>query len=137
MKKNTSIGFKRNESLTSLFFGVSRKMRRELGGRHSQQKVLRLICENENVTQKDLQTFLQIEAGSLSELLSKLVDKGFIVREKSEADRRRTILQPTEAGREKVAEFNAVKDEILFSRLNREERNTLRILLEKLYEEGE
>ncbi len=137
MNAKRKLKFTRDDSLTALYFHIGRQMHRTSGTSYAQQKVMRILSENDNVTQKELLDCLKIQAGSLSELLTKLEDKGFITRNKSETDRRKTILTITPEGRENISQYNAVKDEILFKKLNDEERRQLRTLLEKMKEEEE
>ncbi len=135
MNAKRKLKYTRDDSLTALYFHTARQMHRISGTDYSQQKVMRILNENENVTQKDLLEYLQIKAGSLSELLKKLEDKGLIQKEKNEADRRQTVIRLTEEGEKSISSYSAVKDDILFAKLNREERMQLRKLLEKMNRE--
>ena len=80
--------------------------------------------------QRELQDYLGIQPGSMSELIGKLEQKGLLQRVASEKDRRSRILMLTEQGREMT---DAVKEEQeLFGILSEEEQGQLRALLTKL-----
>lgn len=124
-------------SLTALFFRTARKLHGIGGPEYSQQRILRILCRRDEVRLKEIQQELQIKAGSLSELAAKLEKKGYIVKEKSRTDRRRTILRITEQGRGHARMFEETKDERLFAALSPEERETMKALLQKVLSELE
>ena len=120
-------------SLLSLYFRVTRKLHHGYHGSFGQQKILRVLVENGEISQKELQEILNIKAGSLSETIAKLEKKGYIVREKSEDDRRRKVISITEEGRTANKKYQETKDETAFAALTKQERNMLRELLLKVY----
>ena len=126
-----------HKTLTAVFFRTARILRGIGGPEYAQQKVLRILLEQEEVSQKELLERLQVKAGSLSELITKLEKKGYVVREKSRNDRRRTILRITEEGRRKAAEFDETRDDRLFSVLNTEEREQMKEYLERVLDHWE
>lgn len=65
-----------------------------------QGRVLALLAVKPETTQRELSYLLDMRQQSLSELLAKLEEKGFITREKSEEDGRVTVVKLTEAGAE-------------------------------------
>ena len=78
---------------------------------------------------------LQIQPGSMSEILAKLENRGLLTREKDPEDRRRSILTLTEEGREKLEKpEDAWQAKDAFSCLTEEEQEELRTLLNKLLE---
>lgn len=81
--------------------------------------------------QRVLRSELHIQPGSLSELLSKLEQKGLIAREHTEADRRRVTVRLTDAGQTALSPGAEAADDP-FAPLTAEEQSTLRTLLEKL-----
>ena len=105
-----------------------------MGG--SQQQVLSILSKNGPMAQKDLLEMLMIQPGSLSELLSKLEEKGLLNRKEDENDRRKVILTLTEEGQNAVAgsagESDQEGEKDLFAVLNEEEKNSLKSLLKKL-----
>ena len=104
----------------------------------SQDQMLRMLAaQGEPIDQRALQEAMRIRPASVSELLSKLEEKGWIQRERDMEDRRRAKVSLTEAGAEKAAE--AANDETkpendLFAALTEEEQQTLHDLLLKLLE---
>jgi DNA-binding MarR family transcriptional regulator len=99
-------------------------------GGAGQGKILHILAKRESMTQRELQDLLQIQPGSLSEVLTKLEAKGMIVRSRDEEDRRRSILTLTETGRKAAGQ----KEErtSLFAALNLQEQEELQQLLGKL-----
>ena len=68
----------------------------------TQTTVLHALHENGPISQKDLQDRLGIQPGSMSELITKLENKGLLVRARDEADRRKVLLTLTVAGEAKI-----------------------------------
>lgn len=103
------------------------------GKAHGQKRVLKLLREAQQLSQKELQEALGIRPGSVSELISKLEDKGLLRREKDERDKRRAVLVLTEAGMEAAKTMpESEEPEHLYNALTQEEQETLRQLLKKL-----
>lgn len=103
------------------------------GKGRGQGKVLKILARNGEMTQKDLQDMMEIQAGSLSEVLAKLEEKGFITRAKSEDDKRMGVLSITELGREKMDTFGCrQRAERLYGALSEEEKEQLKALLKKM-----
>ena len=63
-----------------------------------QGRVLALLAVKPETTQRELSYVLDMRQQSLSELLAKLEEKGFVTREKSAEDGRVTVVKLTEAG---------------------------------------
>lgn len=109
---------------------------RKSGKQRGQSRILNILLENPQMSQRALQEQLGIEPGSISEILAKLEEKGFLVKEKDENDRRRMILRLTEAGKT-AAEAEKSRDakqygEEIFSSLTHEEQEQLKEILRKL-----
>ena len=51
-----------------------------LGKRRGQEKILRILWEQGEISQRELQELLGIQPGSMSEIAAKLESKGLIVR---------------------------------------------------------
>lgn len=103
------------------------------GKGRGQGKILKILNSNGTISQKELQDMLEISSGSISEILAKLEDKGFITKTKSEDDKRMAILSITELGRENIENFGCKKRmEKLYGALTEEEREQLKLLLKKL-----
>lgn len=107
-----------------------------LGKHRGQGRILRILCEHGQMSQKELQALLHIQAGSMSEIAAKLEGKGLITRIRDEADKRKILLSVTERGREQVTERDeaAIRRQRaeLFSGLTQEEQDSLRGLLDRL-----
>ncbi|MCD8008439.1 MAG: MarR family transcriptional regulator [Clostridiales bacterium] len=63
-----------------------------------QATVLRLLQENGSMSQRDIQEALHIQPGSVSELLSKLENKGFLLRQRDAEDKRKVNIVLTPRG---------------------------------------
>ncbi len=63
-----------------------------------QGRVLALLKAKPETTQRELSFLLDMRQQSLSELLAKLEEKGFVTREKSQEDGRVTVVRLTDAG---------------------------------------
>ena len=105
--------------------------------RGSQRRVLHLLHRHGPMTQRDILELLGVRASSLSELLSKLEAKGYITKEKSEADKRNFDVALTESGKQALqemqAQYNAVMSDLL-SDFEAEEAEQLDVLLQKLHD---
>ncbi len=124
-------------SLAWLFFRTVMHFRKHNRIGYSQQKVLSILYERESICQKDLQEILEIQAGSMSELLSKLQDRGLVERVKNEKDRRSSVVRITEEGRRFKEEMPTLKDQAMFGVLDETEKEQLRQILKKLYASSE
>ena len=102
------------------------------GRSQGQEKILRILSEEESISQRQLQEILDIKPGSLSEVLAKLEDKGFIQREKSQSDKRAVIIHITEAGKAAAKHADMKSHDTPFACLEEAEKETLRGLLKKL-----
>lgn len=124
-------------SLSSLFHQCMHIVH-HADGRHSGQgRILRILAKEGELTQREMQERLMIQAGSLSELVSKLEAKGMLLRERDENDKRKVSLKITPAGL-KAVEQSHEKTETRdpFAVLTAEEQDMLRNLLAKLLEKN-
>lgn len=100
-----------------------------------QGRILKMLSGQEEVTQKELQETLGIQAGSVSEIISKLEARGLVARERDDADKRRVLLRITEEGKKRAeTDFDEGKTEDLYGVLSAEEQETLKGLLGRLLE---
>ncbi len=105
------------------------------GGQDSQRRALILLRFTGNISQREITERLNLKPGSMSEVLTKLENKGLIKRTQSEDDKRTSIISLTEAGIEKADEAYETRSERrveMFSYLDDIEKNTLLSLLEKI-----
>lgn len=97
-----------------------------------QGRVLALLRENPQVTQRELQDQLDMRQQSLSELLAKLEEKGYVERGRSEQDGRVTTVTLTEAGREATPSPEEAQSHLdAFDTLTAEEQAELGRLVDK------
>lgn len=119
---------------------IGHMMRRQSEGKASQKRILIILHKSGTLTQKELTERLGIQAGSASEILSKLENAGLITRTTNTADRRTTDIQLTDAGTQlalDAAEQRQKRHQEMFSCLSSEEQQTLLSLLEKIHTDWE
>lgn len=101
---------------------------------HCQQDaVLLLLAKQGAMNQKEIQKHLSTKAGSVSELISKLENKGFLQRSRDEQDKRRVVLSLTEKGLLAAKIHEDRPAEHLFDVFTAEEKAQLIGLLDKLH----
>lgn len=105
--------------------------RPEVASVRGQGRILMILAEQEQISQRQLQEMLRIQPGSMSEILSKLERKGLLTRERGE-DRRGNLLRITDAGRAAVTETAPLPEDTLFNALSAEQQDDLRSLLKLL-----
>lgn len=104
-------------NLTFLLHDVARLMRkrfeqhaRGLGLTRSQWQALAYLSRNENISQTGLADLIDVEPITLSRIVDRLVDTGFVERLPHASDRRVWRLRLTSAGRSKLEEVRAPGD---------------------------
>lgn len=110
-------------------------MRSLYEGKASQQRILIILNEVGDITQRDLTQRLGIQPGSASEILAKLQNAGLIARAVSETDRRTANISLTELGTRtamEAAERRNRRHVEMFACLSDSEKADLLNLLEKL-----
>lgn len=120
---------KLDEELTKEFILASRFIMRPHGHHMGQGRILKILNEGP-ISQKDLQEAMNVQAGSISEIVSKLEERGLLTKTKSEDDARSFILTITEKGKERVNEFAQRKE--FYSSISEEEKEQLKNILVKL-----
>mgnify|MGYP000205122312 CR=1 FL=1 len=104
-------------------------------GHGSQGRVLKIVTSHDGISQKDLGRIMDIQPGSLSELIAKLEKSGLIHKEPDDNDKRLQMVYATDAGRKA---FNDIKSEgaeegkDFFDMLEESEKDTLLALLDKI-----
>lgn len=121
-----------SNALYAMFFRCSHILHRRVGIRASRQRVLKLLFDHGALTQRELQERLGIQAGSFSELATRMEKRGLIKRERDGEDRRRIVLRLTEEGEITAGQSEEIGDEELFCALTAEEQETLRGILQKI-----
>ena len=114
---------------------LAHALRHGAESRGGQGKLLLLLYKTGGLTQHELMEMVDVRAGSLSEVLGKLEEGGYIERKQNEADRRRVDITLTDVGKQAAqAEETRVSEHRrgLFGTLNEAEQEQLVALLEKL-----
>ena len=117
--------------LTNKVIKCVRLLEHKTGKKRSQENILSILYQYENISQKELQNILEIESGSLSEILSKLEKNGFIIKYKDDQDKRKFIIQLTDQGNNKILHKKS-NDEDMFDMLTIQEKEEFLFLLDKI-----
>ena len=102
----------------------------------SQNRILSLINREGPMTQKALMCKMQIQPGSLSEVLSKVETAGLVERRRCEDDRRNFEIRLTEEGVKQAEAFERDRQDmaqLLLEPLSEPEKETLMDILTKLH----
>jgi DNA-binding MarR family transcriptional regulator len=105
-----------------------------LGLRPRHLVTLTVLRDHGGATQQALAATLQIDRTNLVGLLNELEGTGLIVRRRTDEDRRRHVVELTEAGGRKLVDAEcalAAAEDELFSALDAEQRETLYRLLQQ------
>lgn len=124
-----------NSKLIRNFWSISDIMHKTADGKGSQKRILMVLKENREITQRELTEHLGVQPGSASEVLGKLEAAGLIRRTHSQRDRRTFDIRLTEAGEAAAGEAYARRKrrhQEMFGCLSEEEKQTLLQLLEQL-----
>ncbi len=99
-----------------------------------QNRVLEVLVENDGLSQGELVELLDIRPSSLSELLSKMEEKGDVYRREDENDKRVRYVFLSEVGKAKALELSSENNPIfsLFDVLSEEEKTDFSNILDKL-----
>lgn len=98
-----------------------------------QGRILALLSAKPETTQRELSYLLDIRQQSLSELLAKLEEKGYIERTKSAEDGRVTNVTLTEAGAAAAPDLTALNERVdVIDCLDADERAQFETLIDKI-----
>lgn len=107
----------KQEDVPSLPHQIVRQLRHagwflhyKMGGRVGRRRVLMELSAQPGMLQRELQQRLDVQAGSLSELLAKMEADGVLRRDKSTDDGRNFVLSLTEQGRADAARVRSDYD---------------------------
>ncbi len=106
-----------------------------MGDRAGQQRILFILSRHGEILQKKLQEMLEIQSGSLSEMIIKMETDGLIQKVRSQKDGRHIVLKLTEEGMEKSKQFEIEynqKIKQMLDCLSKKETQELHDLLETL-----
>lgn len=122
------------KTLAHLIIRAGHILNCKVGRGRGQGRILKILSEQSVMTQKELQEKLEIEAGSMSEIVSKLERRGLVMRQRDDRDKRRMVLSLTDKGRARHEERMGYQDheEKLFKALSEEEKEALEQMLGKL-----
>lgn len=99
--------------------------------------VLTVLDQRPGASQRELGRVLDLDRSTIADLVTRMVRRGLIVRERDEGDGRRNILQLTSAGRDELAHLRPRVEAIeptLTAGLRPKERDELRRLLHRMLE---
>ncbi|MBR3006388.1 MAG: MarR family transcriptional regulator [Erysipelotrichaceae bacterium] len=116
------------EDLEGMYMACARMLRHEKRGHFgsAQEHILMLLKENGNtMSQKAIQQLMGVRPGSISEVLSKMEEKGLIERSKDDEDKRASLITLKE-------ENVQIEKKDFFEVLSGEEKKTLKDLLNKI-----
>lgn len=127
----------RRRELLNLLQKCGHFLHHQKGKKFGQYRILLILKEHPMLPQSELLKCLHIQAGSLSEILSKMESNHLVSRIKDFEDKRKFLLELTEEGLNKVNSLMKeyeIENEMLFSSLNDEECEVLYCLLTRLYQ---
>lgn len=106
----------------------------------SQNRILSVLNQEGSMTQKALMCRMQIQPGSLSEVLAKVEGAGLVERHRCEDDRRNFEIRLTQEGVKQAEAFERDRQDmaqLLFATLNAGEKQQLMNVMTKLHEHWE
>jgi DNA-binding MarR family transcriptional regulator len=133
-ERDEEFGYEQKDDLYSLMRACGHYLHRRSGHGDTQMKILRLLGHNGEMLQQDIQDILHIQAGSISEVITKLENKGLVERKKNEEDQRRIEIVITEEGKKAGLESSDEENTELFSVLDEKQKEELQESLKKLLE---
>ncbi len=87
------------------------------------------------LTVSEMARHLYLETPSITTMVDRLAERGFVERLKDREDRRKTLVQLTKSGKKLVDSIREPGEQLqeeMFAVLGRKERETLRVILQKL-----
>ncbi|MFD3450387.1 MarR family winged helix-turn-helix transcriptional regulator [Microbacteriaceae bacterium 4G12] len=95
---------------------------------HQVIRILQLVEKRENIGINEVSSYLNISHNTASENVKRIIEKGYLMKERDPSDERRVILQLTDAGREVLqrnTSLNKDKLEAIFNTMSYEEKALL------------
>lgn len=120
------------DTLPALLMRCGHFVVHNMDGLRGQGRIMHILSERHEISQRELLAELGVKAGTLSEVLARLEERGLIARRQDEGDKRRTIISITETGVGEAEKHSPPSGEEIFTALTDEERETLRNILKKL-----
>lgn len=112
------------------------KLIKPYGVSPEQWTVLFRVVEKNGITQKELSDSTYKDQGNLTRMIDKLVEKGYLLRESDDNDRRSVKLFATHSSKqlvEKIAPLSKLQNEKLSSGLSEDDKEKFIELLNKAY----
>lgn len=100
-----------------------------------QQRVLTMLSRHDSMSQRDLLEEMGLARATLSELLTRLEEKGLIERERSKADRRVIIISLTKKGKAASKKIVAIESDIAdeaFAPLSAAQKDDMKSMLDAM-----
>ena len=127
-----------NSELSRTLLRVSHLLRHghgepELKMAPGQQRVLTMLARHDSMSQRDLLEEMGLARATLSELLTRLQEKGLIEREHSKADRRVIIISLTKKGKaasKKVIDLESAIADEAFAPLSAAQKKDMKSMLD-------
>lgn len=113
------------ENLRKELFMAARFLRGFENRAEGQENILKIIADNEGISQMGLQMFLRVSPATVSEMMTKLENKGMIERKRDQMDHRSIRISLTEKGLAKVNEMKARQEENAFDCLTEQQKEQL------------
>lgn len=112
------------------------KMIKRYGVSGDQWAVISNVVRGAGLTQKQLSEMTYKDQGNLTRMIDKLVERGYILRDADENDRRSVRLLPTHSSKQLVEKISSVEQEYgkkLLNGFSQEEEEMFTELLNKAY----
>lgn len=123
------------ENLMKLMEHIGHFFFHRRGGKAGQMRILRYLSHHKDLTQKQLQTTLELSSGSMSEIIAKLESKRLVIRTSDPNDRRKKVLNLTDEGWQFLSSVSVEDRRIgLFDCLDEVQRRELASILQVLLE---
>jgi DNA-binding MarR family transcriptional regulator len=97
--------------------------------------ILKILAKHGNMSQKDIAACLQVSGASISQLITKMENKGLVKRSGGESDGRFSLVEATKKGKEVVSALRKTSESSLnevFTSLSESEKQQLSLLLAKV-----
>lgn len=102
------IGF---SDLIKQFYFYRRKELQPLGVKLGHCKMLHLLSDHGGVSQQEIASLVALSRSTISEILTEMVNQGYIERRSSKEDRRLSLIYLTDVGQEKAQAIRRLFEE--------------------------
>ncbi|MGB5822704.1 MAG: MarR family transcriptional regulator [Proteocatella sp.] len=122
-------------SLTRIIHAIAESEFKLYGLNRGQFLYISRICEKPGINQSNLSSLLKVDKTRTAKSIKKLLENGFITKERDKNDDRAFLLYPTEAGQEvykKIIKEENKQIDICFKGFNDEEKKIVSELLSRM-----